>query len=299
MKPTLLILAAWMGSRYGWLKQIDPIGPNNEVIIDYSIYDAIRAGFGKVVFVIRKDIEKDFKDFFWSRFEKYIKVEYVYQELTILPSGFSVPEGRVKPWWTGHAMLMAKDVVKEPFAMINADDFYGKESFEAMSDFLMKNTSDSLYSLIWYQLKNTVSPYGSVNRGVCSSTDWNLVNIEEKRNIQTMDWTLWYYDEDKIWHILDENTIVSMNFFGFMPNVFDYLEQWFLDFLQHHGTEQTSEYYIPQLVDDLIKTNTIVTKVIPNEASWFGVTYKEDKPEVVASIQKLISSWVYPEKLWN
>ena len=299
MKPSLLILAAGMWSRYWGLKQIDPIGPHNEVIIDYSIYDAIKAWFEKVVFVIRRDIEKDFKEFFWSRFEKYIQVEYVYQELDVLPEGFSVPEGRTKPRGTWHAVLMAKDSIKEPFAMINADDFYGRESFEVMYKFLSENNSGDIYSLIGYHLENTVSPYGSVNRGVCATQDGNLVDVVETKDIQTQNGQIGFFNENNHWTDLSPETIVSMNFFGFMPSLFGRLESWFLEFLKQYGQEQKSEYYIPFLLDQLVKNNTIVCKVIPNKASWFGVTYKEDKPEVVASIQKLIQSWVYPEKLWS
>ena len=286
MKPSLLILAAGMGSRYWGLKQIDPIGPHNEVIIDYSLYDARRAGFEKIVFVIRKDIEKDFKEFFGQRFDQHFQVEYVYQQIDDIPAGFAVPAGRTKPWWTGQAILVAKDVIHEPFAVINADDFYGRESFEAMYKFLSQNTDDSLYAMIGYHLKNTISPHGTVNRWVCTlDAQGDLVTVIETKDISA--------DMGN----LSPETIVSMNFFGFMPSFFTALEQWFTTFLQEHGQEEKSEYYIPFELDHLITQQKAICKVIPNPALWFGVTYKEDKPEVVANIQRLIAEGVYPDRL--
>jgi UTP-glucose-1-phosphate uridylyltransferase len=226
MKPTLVFLAAGMWSRYWGLKQIDPIGPNGEVIIDYSLYDAIEAGFGKVVFIIRKSIEADFKTFVGKRFEAILPVEYVYQELDILPEWFSVPEWRQKPWWTAHALLMAKEVVDTPFAVLNADDFYGRDAFVKMAEFLSVNTDDSLYAMMWYYLKNTVSDFGWVNRWICKVDNWFLDDIVETKNIHTKDWIMWYEQHDQR-NVLSPEVLVSMNFFGFMPSIFDHIQQGF------------------------------------------------------------------------
>ncbi len=295
-KPILLIMAAGMWSRYWWLKQIDPIGPNGEVIIDYSIFDAIKAGFSKVVFVIRKSIESDFKTFFGNKFENLLPVEYVFQELDNLPEWFSVPESRVKPRWTAHALLVAKDVIDAPFVAINADDFYGRESFFLIKDFLEKNQDSNSYALVAYQLKNTVSDFGGVNRGVCEVKDWYLTDIVEVKNIKKESDSIGYLNEN-IWKELDHDTLVSMNFFGFMPSILDYIEIWFKIFLEKHWNELTSEYYIPSVLDELIKSNKVKCSVLSTNSNWFGVTYPEDKPFVVKSIQKLIENWEYPETL--
>ena len=297
-KPTLVVLAAWMWSRYWWLKQIDPIWPNNEVIIDYSIFDAIRTWFWKVVFIIRRDIEADFKNFFWNKFESIIDVEYVYQELTSLPVWFSVPEWRQKPRWTAHALLMVKDIVDGPFAVINADDFYGKDAFEKITQFFSANVNSNTYALVWYYLKNTISDFWSVNRGVCTSKDSKLLNIVETKNISTKDATIWFFDNET-WKILSPETLVSMNFFGFMPSIFSYIEEWFINFLKKHWEDLTAEYFIPSVLDDLIKSNTIQCNVLSTDAPWFWVTYQEDKPQVVESIKKLIENGEYPQKLWG
>lgn len=297
-KPILVVMAAGMGSRYWWLKQIDPIGPNNEVIIDYSIFDAIKADFSKVVFIIRRSIESDFKTFFWNRFEKFLPVEYVYQELDKLPDWFTVPEGRIKPWGTAHALLVAKDNIDAPFVALNADDFYGREAFFAISDFLTKNQDPNAYALVWYYLKNTVSDFGSVNRGICKANDSLLSDIVETKNILKKDWEIGYTENEKR-NYLSPDTLVSMNFFGFMPSILEYIEIWFIEFLKNHGQELTSEYYIPAVLDELIKTNKVTCNVLPNNSSWFWVTYPEDKQQVVASIQQLISSWKYPNNLWS
>ncbi len=297
-KPILVVMAAGMWSRYWGLKQIDPIGPNNEVIIDYSIFDAIKAGFWKIVFIIRKSIESDFKSFFGNRFENILPVEYVYQELDKLPDWFSVPEGRVKPWWTAHALLVAKDVIDAPFVALNADDFYGREAFFTISEFLVNNQDPNTYALVGYYLKNTVSDFGSVNRGICKADNWVLSNIVETKNIIKKNLKIGYVkDEQRCF--LPSDTLVSMNFFGFMPSILEYIEIWFANFLKNYGQELTSEYYIPAVLDELIKSNKIICKVLPNNSSWFGVTYPEDKLQVVDSIQKLISDWAYPEKLWQ
>lgn len=299
MKPALLILAAGMWSRYWWLKQIDPIGPNKEVIIDYSIFDALQAWFSKVVFVIRRDIEQDFKNFFGKKFEKYIEVEYVYQDLSDLPQWFIVPEWRTKPRWTGHALLAAKNAIQWSFALINADDFYGRTSFEEMYKFLSENLSSTTYSLCWYHLKNTVSEHGWVNRGICETENGFLKDIVETKNIQILNNDIWYYSTEQKWNSLSPDTIVSMNFFGFTQSIFAYAEEWFKQFLEQYWREQTSEYYIPFLLDNLIKSNIVKCSVMDTESSRFGVTYQEDKPYVIQSINKLIDQGIYPNNLWN
>lgn len=297
-KPILVVMAAGMWSRYWGLKQIDPIGPNNEVIIDYSIFDAIKAGFWKVVFIIRKSIEADFKSFFWNKFENLLPVEYVYQELDKLPNWFSVPEGRIKPWWTAHALLVAKDSIDAPFVALNADDFYGREAFFTINEFLIKNQNPNAYALVGYYLKNTVSDFGSVNRGICKANNGMLSDIVETKNITKKDWNIGYVKDEQRYN-LSPDTLVSMNFFWFMPSILEYIEIWFVNFLKNHGQELTSEYYIPAVLDELIKNNTITCSVLPNNSSWFWVTYPEDKPQVVYSIQNLITQGIYPSNLWN
>ncbi len=297
-KPILVVMAAGMWSRYWWLKQIDPIWPNKEVIIDYSVFDAIKAGFWKIVFIIRKSIESDFKAFFWNRFENILPVEYVYQELDKIPDWFSVPEWRVKPWWTAHALLVAKDVIDAPFVALNADDFYGREAFFTICDFLIKNQDPNAYALVGYYLKNTVSDFGSVNRGICKANNELLSDIVETKNIIKKDGNIGYVKDEQRYN-LSPDTLVSMNFFGFMPSILKYIEIWFVNFLKNHGQELTSEYYIPAVLDELIKNNTITCSVLPNNSSWFWVTYPEDKPQVVYSIQNLITQGIYPSNLWN
>ncbi len=276
MKPTLLVLAAGMGSRYGALKQMDGVGPNNEAILDYSIYDAKRAGFGKVVFVIREDFAEAF--------------------------GFSVPEGRVKPWGTCHAVLMAKDVIHEPFAAINADDFYGKEAYEVLAKYLTEcEGKKGAYSMVAYKLRNTMSDFGTVSRGICTAdAEGNLQTIVERTAIgHTEDSGAAYTDETGS-HPLDMDSLVSMNFFGFTPDFFEYSEKGFVEFLK--GTAQTNikaEFFIPLMVNQSIHDGSAKLKVLSSNASWFGVTYKEDKPEVMRKIRELIEKGVYPNNLWN
>lgn len=299
MKPTLLVLAAGMGSRYGALKQMDGVGPNNEAILDYSIYDAKRAGFSKVVFVIRKDFADAFKKI--NNSERFgLPVEYVYQGLDCLPEGYSVPEGRVKPWGTGHAVLMAADVIKEPFAAINADDFYGKEAYEVVAKYLEScygKTGE--YSMVAYKLKNTLSDFGTVSRGVCTQDENHyLQTIVERTSIGKTEKGAAYNDEDGS-HELDMETLVSMNFFGFTPDFLTHLKQGFKDFLDGQAKSNIkAEFYIPLMVNKLINSGKARLKVLSSEAVWFGVTYKEDKPAVVKNIQALIDKGIYPEKLW-
>ena len=299
MKPTLLVLAAGMGSRYGALKQMDGVGPNNEAILDYSIYDAKRAGFGKVVFVIRKDFAEAFEKVNSS--EKFgIPVEYVYQGLDCLPEGYKVPEGRVKPWGTGHAVLMAANVIHEPFAVINADDFYGKEAYEVLAKYLVECEGKmGEYSMVAYKLRNTLSDFGTVSRGVCTQNRChNLQSIVERTSIAKTATGAAYTDETGE-HELDLDTLVSMNFFGFTPDFLSYLEDGFKTFLD--GPAQTNikaEFYIPLMVNNLINDKKAKLKVLSSDAVWFGVTYKEDKPDVVKKIQNLIDKGVYPKVLW-
>lgn len=300
MKPTLLILAAGMGSRYGSLKQIDAIGPSGETIIDYSVYDAIRAGFGKVVFVIRKNIEKEFKEVFGNRFQNRIQIDYVFQELENLPQGYSLPEGREKPWGTAHAVLMAKDVIKEPFAVINADDFYGADAFKKLADFFAQTDIDgNIFSMVGYTLNKTLSDHGFVSRGVCETdTESNLITVVERTKIEKVDDKILFSDgEQKIELQGDEK--VSMNFWGFMPSFFKYAESDFITFLNESIEVPKSEFFIPLVVNNLIQSNTIKLKVLPTSASWFGVTYKEDKPIVIQKLKDLVAEGVYPENLWK
>ena len=297
-KPTLLILAAGMGSRYGGLKQIDPVGPAGETIIDYSIYDALRAGFGKLVFVIRKDIEQQFREIIGARFEKRVAVEYVFQELDKLPPGFSLPAGRTKPWGTTHAILMAENVVKEPFAAINADDFYGQQAYKLLANYLTSGSSD--YAMVGFILKNTLSDFGSVARGV-SRTDAAdyLTSVVEMMKIERDGAAAKNTDaEGKITRLTGDEA-VSMNFWGFTPALFPQLKTKFTEFLKKSGGELKSECYIPSTVNDLVIAGQAKVKVLRTHDSWFGVTYREDRPMVVESIRKLIARGDYPEKLWT
>ena len=299
MKPTLLILAAGMGSRYGGLKQMDALGPNNETIIDFSVFDAINAGFGKVVFIIRESFAEPFKARFEPILNGKIETEYVFQELHKLPAGFTVPEGREKPWGTGHAILMAKDVIREPFAIINADDFYGKIAYSQVADFMNDSSNPNEYGMVGYYLRNTLSDFGTVSRGVCSTdTQGNMVNIIERTKIGKEEGKIFFYEEsDKT--ELTGNEPVSMNFWAFKPSYFDYLEEGFVKFLQERGRELKSEYYFNAVVDKLIKEKRVTTKVINTEAPWFGVTYQEDRPIVQEKINALITQGEYPSNLWH
>lgn len=302
MKPTLLVLAAGMGSRYGSLKQIDPVGPSGETIIDYSIYDAIRAGFGKVVFIIRKSFEQDFKDIFISKLQPHIKVEYVFQEIDKVPAGLPVSPERVKPWGTAHAILMAKDVINEPFAVINGDDFYGADAFKTMADFLSSLGPDqqTQYSLVGYQVGNTMSENGSVSRGVCQSDENELlVSVTERTNIQYVEDKIAYTDAAGENVFLSPDTLVSMNFWGFTPEYFRQTEPMFTEFVKTNFDSIKAEFYIPSAVDALINNSQATVKCLRSSARWFGVTYKEDKPLVIEKLAQLIKSGIYPAQLWK
>ncbi len=298
MKPTLVILAAGMGSRYGGLKQLDEVGPNGEAIIDYSLYDAIRAGFGKVIFVIRTDFAEEFKARFEPKLRNKIEVGYVYQSLDKIPDGSVVNPEREKPWGTAHATLMAEGVVNEPLAVINADDFYGYRAYQVIAGFLANSTDENEYAMVGYNVSNTLSDFGTVSRGVCNTDkDGNLTTVVERTKIKRDDDGIFYYEGDERFS-LEEDTPVSMNFWGLKPNVFKYLNEGFKDFLLHHGNELKSEYFIPLLINDNIIKGTIQTKVLQCDSPWFGVTYREDKPFVQQRIKDLILGGEYPEKLW-
>ena len=301
VRPTLLVLAAGMGSRYGSLKQMDGVGPNGEAIIDYSVYDAIRAGFGKVVFVIRHSFETEFKEVFNAeRFGGKIAVEYVFQELDYLPEGFALPEGRVKPWGTNHAVMMAKDAVREPFAVINADDFYGREAYQTIGDYLSQlEGSSERYCMVGYQVNKTLSENGTVSRGVCSvDADGNLQGMVERTQIERVDGTIVFHDGGAD-EPLAEDTPVSMNLFGFTPDYFCHSEAYFKEFLAANIDNLKSEFFIPLMVNKLISEGTATMRVLKTTSDWFGVTYKEDKPQLVAKIEELIEKGIYPRNLWG
>jgi len=300
MKPTLLILAAGMGSRFGGLKQVEPVGPNGEAIIDYTIFDAIRAGFGKVVFIIRESFADAFREKFDAKLKGKIDVEYVYQELDNLPEGFNLPEGREKPWGTAHAILVAKDAIKEPFCALNADDFYGKEAYQVMANFLTTSKSDDEYSMVGYQLQNTLSDFGSVSRGICAVDDNNnLLKIVETTKIVKKNGGVVSIEEDGSEQPLTGAENASMNIWGFKPSIFETLETKFTDFLKAEIDKPKSEMYIPSVVFEMIDEKIANVKVLEANSPWFGVTYKEDKPLVVDKLRKLIDAGEYPEKLWS
>ncbi|MDR0659016.1 MAG: nucleotidyltransferase [Mediterranea sp.] len=300
MKPTLFVLAAGMGSRYGGLKQLDGLGPNGETIMDYSIFDAIRAGFGKVVFVIRKDFEKDFREKIISKYENHIPVEVVFQAIDNLPAGFTVPAGRVKPWGTNHAVLMGKDVINEPFAVINADDFYGRDSFAVLGKQLTgMNGKKNDYCMVGYRVGNTLSESGSVARGVCATdVDGYLTTVVERTSIERIDGKVSFKDENGETVTIADHTPVSMNMWGFTPDYFQYSEDIFTDFLKENIDIPKSEYFIPLAVNQLIHSGIARVKVLDTTSKWFGVTYAEDRQGVVDKIQALIDAGEYPNKLF-
>jgi dTDP-glucose pyrophosphorylase len=301
MKPTLLILAAGLGSRYGGLKQLDQIGPSGETLMDYSVYDAIKAGFGKVVFVIRKSFEEDFKTYIFSRYTKYVPIDYVFQELDMLPDGYSVPSNRVKPWGTGHAVLVAQSKIDTPFAVINADDFYGRGSFMAMASFLNALDEDNIktYCLLAFKLKNTLSEYGSVSRGLCylDKNDY-LINIEEHTKISIEDNKIISHKNGEKFQ-LSEDAPVSMNLMGFMPSAFKYFKYYFNEFIDKNIDELKTELYLPEVLSKIIKSGSGKVRVLPSNEKWFGVTYKEDRDTVVNNILQMVKKGIYPKKLWE
>ncbi|MDY4411276.1 MAG: nucleotidyltransferase [Prevotella sp.] len=304
MKPTLLLLAAGMGSRYGGLKQLDGLGPNGETIMDYSIYDAIQAGFGKIVWVIRKDFEQDFREKILSKYEGHIPCEIVFQSLDKIPAGYTVPEGRTKPWGTNHAVMMAKDVIKEPFCVINCDDFYNRDCFKVIGKFLseLPEGSKGKYAMVGFRVANTLSDNGSVSRGVCGKDDNNHLTscVERTEILRNDEGKVAYKDEKGEWVTIGDNTPVSMNVWGFTPEYFDYSEQYFKEFLDSDATKANpkAEYLIPWVVDKLIKSGKATCEVLDTTSKWFGVTYSADRPGVVAKIKQLVDEGVYPNKLF-
>lgn len=301
MKPTLLILAAGMGSRYGSLKQIDKFGPAGEAIIEYSIYDAIRAGFGKVVFVIRAEIEDDFRAFFEPKLSGKVQTAYAFQELDNLPQGVSLPANRQKPWGTAHAVMVAKTLIGEPFAVINADDFYGQQAYEVLATFLKNTKNESeAYGMVGYKLENTLSDYGSVSRGICT-TDENslLTSIVEHTKVARQAGGNIVGNEKNQQQLLRADHIASMNMMGFSPLFFTHCERYFAEFVARELHNPTAEFYLPYVVNQLINTKTSTMRMLPTNAKWFGVTYKEDKKTATQKIAELVKSGVYPNNLWN
>ncbi len=290
---TLLVMAAGMGSRYGGLKQLDAIGPNGETIIDYSVYDAVKSGFSKVVFIIRREFEKEFKERISDQYTGKIQVEFAFQELQALPYGFTCPEGREKPWGTGHAILSALDLISGPFVVINGDDYYGRESFKVVSDYYREGANQ--FSMVAFQLDKTLSIFGGVTRGLCTVKEGKLDTVIETENLQKTENGI-SSDRDIA---LDGTEPVSMNMWGFTPGLFDYLKDMFVEFLNKNGTELKSEFLIPSVINDLIQVGRKQVHVLRSNSSWFGVTYKEDKPYVMGEIQKLINAGAYPLKLFE
>jgi NDP-sugar pyrophosphorylase family protein len=298
IRPTLLILAAGLGSRYGSLKQIETIGPRGETIIDYSVYDAIRTGFAKVVFVIKQEIEADFKEHLFKRFENRIETGYVFQDLDVLPEGYSLPRDREKPWGTAHAIMAAEKSINEPFAAINADDFYGLEAFTAMHEFLSQKAGETDYCMIGYKLKNTLSEHGTVSRGVCEIDEQDfLISVSELTRIQKDNNRIVYLENDES-HSLAENSVVSMNMWGFTTSVFGHIKQGFSSFLDQNINNPKAEYFIPVLVDQLIRAGEARVKVLHCDASWFGITYMEDRDAARKNILRKIQMGIYPPELW-
>ncbi len=301
MKPTLFVLAAGMGSRYGGLKQLDGLGPHGETIMDYSIYDAIHSGFGKVVFVIRKVFEADFREKILSKYEGHIPVEVVFQDIHDLPEGFTCPEERVKPWGTNHAVLMGKSVINEPFAVINSDDYYGRNSFEVMAAWLqaLPEGSTGRYSMVGFKVGNTMSESGTVARGVCQTEDGYLTGVVERTSIGYDEkHDIAFTDDDGSVHHLAFDTPVSMNFWGFTPDYFKHSEDYFVEFLKENLTKPKAEFYIPTLINKMVEEGTASVSVLATESKWFGVTYAADRQGVVDKFAELHATGVYPEKLF-
>ena len=303
MKPTLVLLAAGMGSRYGGLKQLDGLGPNGETIMDYSIYDAIKAGFGKIVFVIRKDFEQEFREKVLSKYEGHIPAEVCYQSLDALPEGFTVPEGREKPWGTNHAVMMAKDLIHEPFCVINCDDFYNRDSFMVIGKFLadLPDNSTNTYAMVGFRVGNTLSENGTVARGVCSKDENDLLTtVVERTEIMRVDGKVSYKDENGEWVAIEDNTPVSMNMWGFTPDYFAHSDAYFKQFLSDPKNQANpkAEFFIPLMVNELVNNGISTVKVLDTTSKWFGVTYSADRQATVDRIQALVNEGVYPNKLF-
>ena len=304
MKPTLFLLAAGMGSRYGGLKQLDTLGPQGQSIMDYSIYDAIQAGFGKIVWVIRRDFEQQFRDQILSKYQGHIPCELCFQSLDALPEGFTVPEGRQKPWGTNHAVMMGAEVIKEPFAVLNCDDFYDRDAFKVMAKFLseLPEGSTGKYAMVGFRVDNTLSESGTVSRGICENDEKThyLTSVVERTKIERRDGVVQYLDEDGNWVSIPDTTPVSMNFWGFTPDYFQYSKEYFVQFLSDPKNIENlkSEFFIPLMVDHLIKTGKATCEVLDTTSKWFGVTYPEDRPEVVAKLAKLHADGQYPDKMF-
>lgn len=296
--PTLLVLAAGIGSRYGGLKQMDQLGPSGETIIDYSIYDAVRAGFGKVVFVIRRDIENDFKKIFIDMLKDRIEVDYVFQETNMVPKGVSFSSGRNKPWGTGHAVLVAEQKINGPFAVINADDFYGSGSYRIMADFLTSSSDDAEYSMVGYRLDRTLSDHGYVARGVCEAGHESYLRIVNERTRIEIEQGEIIFTDDGLITRLTGNETVSMNFWGFKKPVFEHLNKYFTQFVIENSDDPKAEFFIPLLITGLIEEDKVKVKILKTDESWFGITYREDKPGVIENIKELVRKGVYPSKLW-
>ncbi len=301
MKPTLVVLAAGIGSRYGGLKQIDPVGPSGEIIIDYSIYDAIKAGFGKVVFVIRKDIEKDFRECISEKYKGHIKVEYAYQHLDNIPPGFNLPPDRKKPWGTAHAVMTAESLVNEPFVAINADDYYGRAAYRLLFDRLssVRDAKFAEYCMVGFMIRNTLSEHGTVSRGICESTkDGYLSDVVERTKVEKCGAGAKFYDESGTACSLSGDEIASLNIWGFTPSIFPSLKEGFKDFLKKNIASPKAEYFLPSAVNDLVKEGKARVRIMESPDPWFGITYREDKPFVVESIRKLVREGIYPEQLF-
>lgn len=299
-KPTLLILAAGMGSRYGGLKQIDKIGPSGEAIIDYSIYDAIRAGFGKVVLVIRKELEPDFREFFGHKLDGKIDLRYVYQELDNLPDGITAPPDRKKPWGTAHAVLVADEAINEPFMAINADDFYSLEAYKAVAAHFASNPDPTKHAMVGYQLRLTLSEFGTVSRGVCEySADLLLNSIREVTNIEKKSGEIGYISPETGWTVLDGKTYVSMNAWGFYPEIFKIFRDGFTQFIRQAKDDPKAEYYIARPLVEMMEQQLGSIQILQSDAQWFGVTYREDKDSAREKIAQLVKAGVYPENLWK
>ena len=304
MKPTLFLLAAGMGSRYGGLKQLDTLGPQGQSIMDYSIYDAIQAGFGKIVWVIRRDFEQQFREQILSKYEGHVPCELCFQALDALPEGFTVPEGRTKPWGTNHAVMMGEEVIHEPFAVLNCDDFYDRDAFRVMAKFLseLPEGSTGKYAMVGFRVGNTLSESGTVSRGVCENDEQThlLKSVVERTKIERHNDTVQYLDENDQWVSIPDTTPVSMNFWGFTPDYFAYSKEYFHEFLSDPKNQANlkSEFFIPLMVDSLIKRGKATCKVLDTTSKWFGVTYPEDRPEVVAKLAALHEKGQYPNKMF-